>query len=122
MNTLAGCRTELRLLLGAAGVSVIDHIPERVVPPAALLEPGSPYMEDGETFCELTVRFQLVILAPVAVNEVETNALDQLICDAIDALDTWNVERVDQPQGFEINNAQFLGARIYIRSERELTL
>ncbi len=120
MNTLASCRAELQLLLGAAGVTVYDHIPERVVPPVALLEPGSPYMEQGDTFCDFIIRFNCVLLVANGTNDKATETLDQLICEAVDAVDTWDAVTVEQPNPFEVNGATYLGVRIQFRSDREL--
>jgi hypothetical protein len=120
-NTLAACRNELRLLLGAAGVEVHAHIPERVVPPVALLEPGSPYMEQGDTFCDFIVRMNVVLLVRNGDNDVATAELDALICLAVDAVDTWDVQQVEQPAAFDMNGATYLGARVTLRSDRELT-
>jgi len=119
-NLLAGCREELRLLLGAAGVTVYDHIPERVVPPVALLEPGSPYMQQGDTFCDFTVNMNVVLLVGQGRNEVGTVDLDELICEVLDAVDTWDLVSVEQPAAFDMNNTTYLGVRIQFATDRSL--
>jgi len=120
MNTLASCRSELRLLLAGTGVPVFEFIPERFTPPVLVLEPGSPFMEQGETFCEFDVSFNVIALATSATNEMATEQVDQLICDVLDAVDTWNVVSVDSPSAFEVNSANYLGTRISFISSREL--
>jgi hypothetical protein len=119
-NTLSAARSELRLLLGATGVTTVHgHVPERVVPPVALIEPGTPYMEPGETFCEFTVRFNVVLLVR-GDNEKATDELDQLICEVLDAVDTFDVDTVEQPAAFDINNTQYLGTRVAFSAHRDL--
>lgn len=121
-NTLTSCRAELRLLLGATGdISVFEFIPERVVPPVALLEPGSPYMAQGDTFCDFIVRMNVVLLVANGRNDIATAELDALICTVIDGVDTWDVEQVEQPAPFEMNGATYLGVRLSLRSDRELS-
>ena len=120
MNTLRQVRDEVALQLAAAGVTVHEFIPSRVNPPAAVVESGSPYMEQGQTFADFNVRVNVVLLAAAATNEVATDELDQLICDCIDQIDTFDVESVDQPEGLEINGAQYLGVRIRLVTNKDL--
>lgn len=119
-NTLKGVRQEIAVQLAGAGVSVHEWIPARVTTPAAIVEPGSPYMEQGQTFAEFLVRMNVVLLAAAASNEVATTELDALICTAIDALDTFEIESVDTPNGFDINGAQYLGARLTLVTNKDL--
>ncbi|MBL6760915.1 MAG: hypothetical protein ISQ15_09640 [Ilumatobacteraceae bacterium] len=111
-NTLRAARDELALLLSGAGVSCFPYLPEKVTPPVAVIEPGSPYMVQGDTFESFTVRFNVIILAAPATNETATAALDQAVCDVIDAVDTFYVDNVEQPSSFTTGGADFLGTRI----------
>jgi hypothetical protein len=77
-------------------------------------------MEQGETFTDFLVRMNIVLLAANATNEVATAELDELICVAIDALDTFDIEQVNQPEAFEINGAQYLGARLNLVTQKDL--
>lgn len=119
-NTLKSVRQEIAVQLSAAGVSSYEWIPSRVVTPAAIVEAGSPYMEQGETFADFLVRMNIVLLAATATNDVATSELDALICTTIDALDTFDIERVNQPEAFEINGAQYLGVRINLMTNQDL--
>jgi hypothetical protein len=119
-NTLKSVRQEIGFQLSAAGVTTYEWIPPRVVTPAAIVEAGSPYMEQGETFTDFLVRMNIVLLAANATNEVATAELDELICVAIDALDTFDIEQVNQPEAFEINGAQYLGARLNLVTQKDL--
>jgi len=120
MNTLRSVRDEVALQLAAAGVTVHEFIPSRVNPPAAVLEAGSPYMTQGQSFSDFVVRINVVLLAGNATNEIATDELDQLICAAIDNLETFDIESVEQPEALEINGAQYLGVRIRLLTNKEI--
>lgn len=111
-NTLRSARDELALLLSAAGVSVFTYLPERVTPPVAVIEPGQPYMVQGDTFDSFTVRLNVILLAAPASNERATEELDQAICDVIDAVDTFYADTIDQPSAFSSGGAEYLGTRL----------
>ena len=120
-NTLKATRDELALQLTSAGVTVVPFIPERIVPPVALIEPGSPYIENGETFCEFRVALSVVVLAASATNDEATSHLDQVICDVIDQVDTFLLDSVDQPGSFEVGGGQYLGTRLQFHTYKDLT-
>ena len=123
MNMLATERHNITLALTQAmDVEVHSFIPGRPTPPCIVIEPGGPYLEEGETYCDFNVRHSLILLADNATNETATQLLDQMICECIDALDKWNIESVDQPSQFEINNNVFLGTRIDVVRQTELTI
>ncbi len=120
-NMLSTARAELATQIRAGGVSVFDHIPERVVPPVAIIEPGSPYIEvPGDVFCDMAVRFTVTLFASSAANEVATQALDQLICDVLAAVDTFDMDGVDTPGQYEVGSATYLGSRISFITTTEL--
>ena len=76
-------------------------------------------MQQGETFCEFKVGFNILLLVATAANEVQTESLDQLICDVLDEVQ-FDIENVDQPGQFNVNNAEFYGTRIAISSYQDL--
>jgi hypothetical protein len=120
MNTLKSVRQEISVQLSAAGISNYEFVPSRVNVPAAIIEPGSPYMEQGETFADFTVRMNVVLLVAGTTNDTATDELDQLIVNAIDALDTFDIEAVGSPEGFELNAAQYLGSRLNLVTTKDL--
>lgn len=120
-NLLSSARQEINLQLGTLGVGLIyTYVPERPQAPCFIVSAGAPYLEDGETFTEMRCRFDILLLAGVATNETETGVLDQLICDAVDALETWDIEGVEQPSQYEINGAYFLGTKITLSQDKTL--
>jgi hypothetical protein len=119
MNTLKAVRTELHRQLSLTPATVYDFIPERPTPPCAVIESGSPYMVQGETFCEFRVNMNVLLLVATAANQVQTEALDQLICDVMDEID-FDIDAVDQPGQFTVNNADFYGTRIAVSTFQDL--
>lgn len=102
-------------LLDAAGVKTYDHIPERVTPPAAILVPGSPYLEQGQTFCDYTMRLEVTLVSGTASNAATTKALDTLVEQAVVALgQDYDVDEVAQPFQLSANNALYLATRVNI--------
>ena len=123
-NTLYQARQSIKEAISTdlPDLNVYPFIPGRPNTPCFAVEPGSPYMEEGATFCEFQVRFSCILLSDYATNENATDLLDQLICGVIDALDDWVIESVEQPSQFEVNNNYFLGTRIDIRAPKQLII
>ncbi|TDL43599.1 hypothetical protein [Microbacterium oleivorans] len=110
MNKLLELRTDLATALGALGITTYTHVPGRLDLPGAFVMAGSPYIEQGQTFGERIVRFQVVIATQTGDNLSETSALDELILSAQAALeeDGWVVESIEQPYASDFNNAKAL--------------
>jgi len=114
-NFLRASREEIKLQLNSVllqnkqDIQVYEFIPERPALPCFVIAPSSPYISQGTTFCDFTTRFEVLILADKLTNQEATNLLDKLIVDAIDALETWFIEEVEQPSAYEINGGTFLG-------------
>lgn len=113
-NTLAELRADLTSVLEMAGVRTHGFLPERIVPPLALLAAGSPYLESGDTYGSYKVRFTIVLVASQATNEVATKELDEAVTAAVVALDKarWGMERVDQPTMMQSSNTHYLSTTI----------
>ena len=119
-NTLLQARQELALLLSAAGVSVFSYLPEKVVPPVAVIEPGQPYMQQGDTFTAFTVRLNVILLAAPASNETATAELDQAICEVVDAVESFFVGDIDQPSTFTSGGIDYLGTRLEFYTVKDI--
>lgn len=98
------------------GITTYDHVPARAVLPCAWVLPGSPYIEQGQTFGERLVRFQLVLATHPGANAAETEALDALIeqCQAELEADGWQVVTVAQPNIQDLNGAEVLVTEITV--------
>lgn len=114
MNTLAAQRADLQTALAAGGLTVLDHLPERIVPPVAIIAAGSPYLETGESFGSWRVRFTVVLVCSQGTNETATKQLDDSVTAAAVALDNagWGIERVDQPTMLGHANTHFLSTTV----------
>ena len=107
---------EALISLRRDGTQVYAYVPEVIGAPAIVIQPGDPYLSsEGEPYGLYRVRFRLMLVADVAVNEVATKALDNLICDAIEALSgDFAVEQVEEPYAFRTNEDMHLAADLII--------
>lgn len=114
MTVLKDLRTDLASKVTT--VTTYDHVPGRVLLPAAVVLAGSPYIDQGDTFGERLVRFQLVLLTHPSLNQIETDALDQTIESTIAAVEKggWTVESVQQPNTQELNGAEVFATEITV--------
>lgn len=114
MNTLKALREELSAALATADLPVQTHLPERIVPPLAVLAAGSPYVERGDRFGSFRVRFTAILVCATGPNEVTTAALDETVTAALVALDDseFDLERVDQPMMLAHGNSHYLSAQV----------
>ena len=120
-NFLKAARQEIRVELTSTGEGqVYEFIPPKPVAPCFVIAPGAPYISQGQAFTDFTCRFEILILSGSATNEAETDNLDRLIVEAIDALDTWFIEEVETPTQFEINGNLYLGAKLQISQDKSL--
>ncbi len=125
-NFLKASREEIKLQLNSVlminreDVHIYEHIPARIAAPCFVISPGSPYVEQGNSFCDFAVRYEVLALSGVASNEVETDNLDHFLAEALDALDTWHIESVEQPSQYELNGAAYLGAKINLLADKSL--
>ena len=125
-NFLRASREEIKLQLNSVllqnkqDIQVYEFIPERPSLPCFVISPSSPYVSQGTTFCDFATRFEVLILADKLTNQEATNLLDQLIVEALDALETWFIEEVEQPSAYEINGGTFLGTKIQITADKTL--
>ena len=117
MSTLSALRETVgACLTGLNKVTVYTFVPEAVMPPAVIVQPGTPYLTtDDEPYGFYRVRWRVALIADSATNEVATESLDQLICDAIAALSaTFAVEEIEEPYVFRANDNMYLAADLII--------
>ena len=108
------------LLQNKQDIKVYEFVPERPNLPCFVISPGSPYVTQGTAFCDFTTRFEVLVLADNLTNERATELLDQLIVEAVDALETWFIEEVEQPSAFEVNGGTFLGTKLQLTADKNL--
>lgn len=109
-------RGQLHATLVAAGLNALDHLPGRVVPPAAIILPGSPYLEPADQFGQTRLRFEALLVASTGENSTQTKELDELIATATAAVveDGWTLGQVAKPGMLASGNAAYLSTSITV--------
>ena len=115
---IAEARTQLLEILEDAGLRAYAEVPERAQPPLAVMVPSADWIENGETFGEFVVSFDVEIITATGANTVISKALDETVEAALVAI--YNAPRayaasVGQPQAVEIGGGVYLGATITVR-------
>lgn len=115
--TLSAEREALKATLSAADIQAFAAVPARLTPPAAVIVPGSPYIEQGDTFGAAALRFNVWLAAPGG--DIGEDTLDGLIDTAIATLaaDDWVIEGVSQPFDWSHQGGNHLTSIISIRGE-----
>ena len=114
MSALNDTRQRLTAALEDAGLTVYDHVPERLVPPAVVITPGSPYLTSGDVYGTFTVALTASVVAATATNGVATEALDELIETAVIASVNEGLafDNASSFYAFNTNGASYLAADI----------
>lgn len=115
MNALQTAREAVATLTGeATGAQAHPFMPGRLVPPAAIVLPGSPYLSSGDTFGTFTMGLEVVVVASGKVNETASNTLDDLIVATVVGLVNAgiSVSEVSDPWSLSVSNAEHLAATI----------
>jgi hypothetical protein len=112
MSAVADTRAELAALLTeATGKVAFAYMPGSLNPPAWVIDAGSPYLDNGNTFGSLLARFDCVYFTkPSAANALVTAELDDVFEAAATGLfdSAWNVETVTVVDE-TANGATYLG-------------
>lgn len=125
MSALTGARDALvDALNGLSGATVYGHVPEAIAAPAAVVQPGDPYLasgEEGVPFGWYRIRHKVTLVADVATNEVVTDALDAMIEGAVTELLVAGlaVETVSEPYVFQANENLHLAADLSVSNTIE---
>jgi hypothetical protein len=115
MSEINDAKVQFKTDLVAAGLNVLEYVPERITPPIVIVNAASPYIETAQ-FGEYTLSLELVLVASTATNKKATENLDQLIEDVLLALEPLTYAKltnVNQPYNLQTNNAEYLTANIY---------
>lgn len=99
MNPITQARQDVKAALAALeNVSVHDHLPERLhTDAAAVVTPGDPYVVPGQTFGEFKISLNVTVMSRLSDSPVVTQALDELIADALEALKPFGHAQAAQP-------------------------
>ncbi|GAA2082197.1 hypothetical protein GCM10009840_17870 [Pseudolysinimonas kribbensis] len=123
MGAIATSRAELVAALAPVGVTVTDHVPEQLNPPALMVVHGSPLIEVGDTFGLHLLRLEVWIVSKLGANARMTDDLDALIEATIAAtvVDGWSVENVAQPFSYTVGARTFLASTVTLTTDISLT-
>lgn len=113
MATLVELREDLAAVIAdATGITAVANLPERPVPPIALISGASPYVtyDNAATWGELVVQLRVDLVMSVGTNKVEADELDSVIQAALTGAIAagWLVNEVSAPYQLTANNAAYL--------------
>jgi hypothetical protein len=115
MSEIYDAKVQFKTDLAAAGLNVLEYVPERITPPIVIVNAASPYVTTSE-FGEYTLGLELVLVASTATNKKATENLDQQIEDVLNAIEPLSYVRlttVNQPYNLQTNNAEYLATNVY---------
>ncbi|MFN9113404.1 MAG: hypothetical protein ACK5XN_25310 [Bacteroidota bacterium] len=120
-NEITLSKAEFKLDLEEAGLTVLDYIPERIVPPIVIINNRTPYLTPSRLGTEYLLNLELVLVASTATNKQASENLDQAIENALKAMPRYaRVLQVNEPYEMQTNNASYLTASISV--ELEITI
>jgi hypothetical protein len=117
-NEITTSKAEFALVLQEAGLDVYPYVPNRITPPVIVMRSGGPYLTPSTLGNDYYLGLELILLATTAVNEVATEALDELIQATLNAMPNYAlVTDVAQPSIFNENGADYYGCVISLTLE-----
>ena len=119
MGVLKDARQEIADIVTGAGVTSFPYLPGRLTPPVAVIQAGTPYLENGLVFGHFGARHEIIVVANTAANDTATDVLDELVEEVMVALanNNYGIESVSQPYALEMNNTQYPAVTIVSTSE-----
>jgi len=120
-NEITVSKAEFKLDLENRGLTVLDYVPERIVPPIVIINSRTPYLTPSTLGNEYYLNLELVLIAATATNKQATEKLDEAIEAALKAMPRYaRVLQVNEPYEMQTNNASYLAANISV--ELEITI
>lgn len=120
-NEITISKAEFKLDLEDAGLTVLDYVPERIVPPIVIINSRTPYLTPSRLGTEYLLNLELVLIAATATNKQATEKLDEAIEATLKAMPRYaRVLQVNEPYEMQTNNASYLAANISV--ELEITI
>lgn len=126
LRGLAGIRRDLTTRLATTGRRAFDHVPEKLVPPAYVLEPAEDYVAETDTFDKAEMRANVGVFVLVGNRLTSSKAvaeLDRMLEDALNVLDpaVWSLVRVGRPDLFTTADWALYGVRLGLTTTFHLT-
>lgn len=115
MATLSATKQALATALTATGYRTFSHVPDKVEPPAIIVQSGDEYVGEGSTFdkTEFVCKVDLYLLVAPRANERTTQDLDTMIGRVLGHLPVeWTVEGADRPDYLTTQDWVSYGVRL----------
>lgn len=122
---LTALRTEVASLLEAAEIRAVEYVGETITPPCAVVVPGQPYLvwptrSNGVPFGQVQVNVDVLLLVTESTAaKSAAERIDQLVEDALGALDELDVVSATRPGVVTLRGAKFVGASLTIQQITE---
>lgn len=114
-SELTTAKAQFTAALTAGGLKVMDYVPERFIPPVAVIAASGTYLTRASIASEFIMGLDVMLVAQTATNKLATETLDQLIQDTILALPQYaGLLDVGQPFTLQTNNAEYLAATVRV--------
>jgi hypothetical protein len=120
---IAEARAALLAVLETAGVRAYAEVPDRGVPPMAIMVPSEGWVVSGEAFGEFVVSFDVEIIAPTGTNVVISQALDDAVETVLIAISNapgMYTAEISKPASVEIPTGVYLGSTITVKQNLQL--
>lgn len=100
-----------------------NHVPGRLVPPAAMALFAGMERRDDDTVGTLTATYEIWLVMSAGANDKTTDDLDKTVWDTVAALraDGFGVDGVDQPFTYQIQNANYLATIVRATNGMDIT-
>jgi hypothetical protein len=117
-STLAGTRLTLAAAFNSLAATSYGYVPESPIPPAIVIVPSSPYMEQqliGRSVIKVKVNFTITAIVAYNSNPASLDNLEQLIMGILAAIPAgYVVGNVDRPTPLEVGASTMLTADINV--------
>lgn len=113
MSEIAVAKQQLVDHYAAFDIDVLGFIPERVIPPVAVINSGSTYLRPDTLGKGWVMNLEITLVASQAINEEATKALDLFIENALNHCPDFAVViDVTKPFILQANAAEYLATTI----------
>lgn len=122
MSALRVATEELATALHREEAPAFPYVPEGLVTPSIVLQPGDPYMDaDIGTFGDVGLTLEAYLLVALDDNETAAEELDGLLDHFLAAMpQQWGLDRVEKPG--PVSTAEWLAHGMKLTVSRFITL
>lgn len=116
MAGMTDARAQVATDLRAVGLTVKDHVPEKVVPPLVVMGARDPMLEPAETMSGLDFKFNLnlLILIPMKPNSEALAQLEAFVEKVLYNLGDWDLEDVEPIVYMKLNDNLYPSVEVRI--------